>query len=84
MALLATATRLGSTGGGGVQANLYEQGYGKINLQAAEKYLAEQLPDQGTVQVFPSTLYFTSDECPYMWPYCEMEIYQGRLPIQVM
>ncbi|XP_003739579.1 membrane-bound transcription factor site-1 protease [Galendromus occidentalis] len=67
-ALLSSARRLSGP-------NMFEQGWGKLNLIEAYQALRAYTP-QATVS--PSYIDFT--ECPYMWPYCTQPLYHTGLP----
>jgi membrane-bound transcription factor site-1 protease len=56
--LVESAERIG-------EANVFEQGAGKLNLLGAYELLQEYSP---RASVMPSSLDLT--QCPYMWPYC--------------
>ncbi|KAL6064719.1 Membrane-bound transcription factor site-1 protease [Balamuthia mandrillaris] len=56
-------------------ANIFEQGMGKLNLLNAHKALRTYTP---RASVVPSSLDLT--DCPYMWPYCSQPIYYGGMP----
>ncbi|KYQ99867.1 membrane-bound transcription factor peptidase [Tieghemostelium lacteum] len=62
----------------GSNANIFEQGSGKLNLLSAYKLLQEYTP---RVSSIPSQIDFT--DCPYMWPYCTQELYHSDIPIIV-
>jgi membrane-bound transcription factor site-1 protease len=51
-------------------ANIFEQGFGKLNLIEAYKALNNYKPQ---VSFIPS--YIDLTECPYFWPYCSQPIY---------
>ena len=55
-------------------ANVFEQGMGKLDLLAA--YDALQAAPHASV--IPATLDLT--DCPYMWPYCTQELYFSQQP----
>lgn len=57
-------------------SNIFEQGFGKLNLIGAYDLLADYKP---RASLAPSTLDLT--ECPYMWPYCDQPLYAHALPI---
>ncbi|KAL5022748.1 hypothetical protein ScPMuIL_001903 [Solemya velum] len=59
-------------------ANLFEQGWGKLDLIRAYQVLKEYKP-----QASLSPSYIDFAECPYMWPYCSQQIYYGAMPIIV-
>lgn len=52
--------------------NIFEQGHGKINLTAASQFLQAYTPK---ASVIPAV--FDTTDCPYMWPFCEQELYEG-------
>jgi membrane-bound transcription factor site-1 protease len=56
-------------------ANIFEQGAGKLDLIDSFEYLTSYTP---RVTFFPSTLDLT--DCPYMWPYCTQPIFHGAQP----
>ncbi|XP_022662431.1 membrane-bound transcription factor site-1 protease-like isoform X2 [Varroa jacobsoni] len=68
-ALLSSARRLSGP-------NMFEQGWGKLNLIEAYQALRAYTP-QATLS--PSYVDFT--ECPYMWPYCTQPLYHSAMPI---
>lgn len=57
-------------------ANIFEQGFGKLNLIGAYKVLADYKP---RASLAPSSLDLT--DCPYMWPYCDQPLYAHAIPI---
>lgn len=67
-ALLVSAQRL-------PDANMFEQGQGKLDLVRAFQALRSHQP---SVTLHPS--YIDLTECPYMWPYCSQPIYYGGMP----
>jgi len=68
-ALVSTATRL-------PHANIFEQGMGRMNLQAAAGFIANYQPHASAI---PAVLDLT--ECPYMWPYCAQPFYADAQPV---
>lgn len=70
-ALLASARRL-------PDANIFEQGHGKLDLIKAYQVLSSYKP-----QASLSPSYVDLTECPYMWPYCVQPLYAGALPVVV-
>ncbi|EFA78031.1 membrane-bound transcription factor peptidase [Heterostelium album PN500] len=56
-------------------ANIFEQGNGKLNLVDAFKMLQRYT---AKVSFSPSSVDFT--DCPYFWPYCSQPIYHDGLP----
>ncbi|OQR74736.1 membrane-bound transcription factor site-1 protease-like [Tropilaelaps mercedesae] len=68
-ALLSSARRLSGP-------NMFEQGWGKLNLIEAYQALRAYTP-QATLS--PSYIDFT--ECPYMWPYCTQPLYYSAMPV---
>ncbi len=68
--VLASATRL-------PDANMFEQGAGKLNLVEAYEVLKRY--DTPQASLYPSYLDLT--ECPYFWPYCSQPLYHSALPI---
>ncbi|XP_071817777.1 membrane-bound transcription factor site-1 protease-like [Apostichopus japonicus] len=67
-ALMASARRLPN-------ANMFEQGHGKLDLVKAYQVLRNYRP-----QASLSPSYIDLTECPYMWPYCTQAIYSGAMP----
>ncbi|PIK53886.1 putative membrane-bound transcription factor site-1 protease [Apostichopus japonicus] len=67
-ALMASARRLPN-------ANMFEQGHGKLDLVKAYQVLRNYRP-----QASLSPSYIDLTECPYMWPYCTQAIYFGAMP----
>lgn len=59
-------------------ANMFEQGHGKLNLIGAYDILASK---SSHLALSPSYVDFT--ECPYMWPYCTQPIYFSGNPVIV-
>jgi membrane-bound transcription factor site-1 protease len=57
-------------------ANIFEQGYGKLNLVEAYKVMNKYKPQASLI---PS--YIDLTECPYFWPYCSQPIYYTGLPL---
>ncbi|PAA56411.1 hypothetical protein BOX15_Mlig029228g2 [Macrostomum lignano] len=70
-ALLASARRL-------PDANMFEQGHGKLDLLRAYQLLRAYKPQ---ASLSPSYIDFT--DCPYMWPYCSQPMYFTGLPVVV-
>jgi len=70
-ALIVTADR-------NTQDNIFEQGFGKINILEAYNFLRDYEPH---AMVTPQKLDLTN--CPYMWPYCSQPIYHTGMPIVV-
>lgn len=68
-ALVHTATRLPGL-------NAFEQGGGRMDLDAAFHYLRHYSP---RVTLFPAALDFT--DCPYMWPYCAQPLFATSQPV---
>lgn len=56
-------------------ANIFEQGYGKLDVLNSYKILQEYTP---RVTFSPPQLDLTN--CPYMWPYCTQPLYYTGLP----
>lgn len=54
---------------------IYEQGAGRLNLEASYQILKTYTPRASLV---PGALDFTS--CPYLWPHCKQELYHGAMP----
>lgn len=60
-------------------ANMFEQGHGKLNLIEAYRVLKRYTPQASLI---PSYLDLT--ECPYFWPYCSQPLYfSGKLLIKI-
>lgn len=59
-------------------ANMFEQGHGKLDLIKAYRVLSAYTPHASA-----SPSYIDLTECPYMWPYCTQPIYYGALPTLV-
>ncbi|CAF0772169.1 unnamed protein product [Brachionus calyciflorus] len=57
-------------------ANLFEQGYGKLNLIEAYKTIKRYKPQASAV---PS--YIDLTECPLFWPYCSQPLYYTGIPV---
>lgn len=70
-ALMASARRL-------PDVNMFEQGYGKLDLLAAYHTLRAYKPQASLV---PSYIDLTED--PYMWPYYTQPVYYGAMPVIV-
>ncbi|XP_041376922.1 membrane-bound transcription factor site-1 protease-like [Gigantopelta aegis] len=70
-ALMASARRL-------MDVNMFEQGFGKLDLLGAYRTLTAYKP-----QASLSPSYIDLTECPYMWPYCTQPIYYGGIPVIV-
>jgi membrane-bound transcription factor site-1 protease len=58
-------------------ANIFEQGSGKLNLNQAYDLLKTYSP---RVSAFPSNLNLV-DNCPYFWPYCVQPLFKTRSPL---
>eukprot|EP01087_Luapelamoeba_hula_P020230 TRINITY_DN6871_c0_g1_i1.p1 TRINITY_DN6871_c0_g1~~TRINITY_DN6871_c0_g1_i1.p1 ORF type:complete len:1117 (+),score=136.46 TRINITY_DN6871_c0_g1_i1:101-3451(+) len=58
------------------QDNIFEQGFGKLDLLASYDFLQNYVPHASVV---PASLDLT--DCPYMWPYCTQPIYYTGIPI---
>ncbi len=56
-------------------ANIFEQGAGKLNVLGAYDKLSQYVPK---ATCFPSALDLT--QCPYLWPYCSQPIYFSSMP----
>lgn len=56
-------------------ANIFEQGAGKLDLMDSFEYLSKYTP---RVTAFPAALDLT--DCPYMWPYCAQPLFHGAQP----
>lgn len=69
--LMASADRLPN-------ANMFEQGHGKLNLIEAYKLLKRY---KAQVSLIPS--YIDLTECPYFWPYCSQPLYYTGMPVIV-
>lgn len=72
-ALIEAAERLDSTNGGG---NIFEQGFGQLNLLDSFEILQNYVPRASLV---PAALDFT--DCPYMWPFCSQPLFASAMPI---
>ncbi|GFN95271.1 membrane-bound transcription factor site-1 protease [Plakobranchus ocellatus] len=70
-ALMSTAVRL-------PEVNMFEQGYGRLDLPMALRALRNYTP-----QASASPSYIDLLESPYMWPYCTQPIYYGGMPVIV-
>lgn len=70
-ALLASAKRI-------PDANMFEQGAGRLDLLGAYEELQNYVPK---VTFYPSYIDFT--DCPYMWPYCSQPLYYGGMPVVI-
>lgn len=57
-------------------ANIFEQGQGKLNLLGAFNILVQYTPRASFV---PSSLDLT--DCPRMWPFCTQPLYFGAMPL---
>ncbi len=66
--LVASAERL-------PDVNIFEQGYGKLNLLGAYELLRTYQPHASAL---PSMLDLT--DCPYMWPFCTQPLYATAMP----
>uniref|UniRef100_A0A2C9KDV5 MBTPS1 third domain-containing protein n=1 Tax=Biomphalaria glabrata TaxID=6526 RepID=A0A2C9KDV5_BIOGL len=64
-ALMSTARRL-------PDVNMFEQGYGRLDLALALRTLKNYTP-----QASASPSYIDLMESPYMWPYCTQPVYYG-------
>lgn len=67
--LMASAERLD-------EANVFEQGPGKLNLVRAYNMMTKY---KAQASLMPSYLDLT--ECPYFWPYCSQPLYASALPV---
>ncbi|GAM18904.1 hypothetical protein SAMD00019534_020790, partial [Acytostelium subglobosum LB1] len=56
-------------------ANIFEQGHGRLDLIEAFKAMQRYTP---RVSFSPSSIDFTN--CPYFWPYCTQPLYYSGLP----
>lgn len=56
-------------------ANMFEQGHGKLNVVKAYKMMRQYRPQASSI---PS--YIDLTECPYFWPYCSQPIYHTGMP----
>eukprot|EP01132_Coremiostelium_polycephalum_P005432 gene5432-6776_t len=61
-------------------ANIFEQGYGKLNLLGAFKLLESYT---SKVSLSPPALDFDTSNCSYMWPFCTQPLYFSGLPLVV-
>lgn len=59
-------------------ANMFEQGFGKLNLVTAFRMIKNYQPQASLI---PS--YVDLTECPYFWPFCSQPLYYSALPIIV-
>jgi len=57
---------------------MYEQGNGKMDLEASARVLAAYSPRASAI---PAALDMA--DCPYFWPYCAQPLYAGALPVVV-
>lgn len=57
-------------------ANMFEQGAGKVDLLGAYELLLGSKP-----HVSLSPAYIDMNECPYMWPYCVQPMFFGQKPV---
>ncbi|GAM22251.1 hypothetical protein SAMD00019534_054260 [Acytostelium subglobosum LB1] len=60
------------------EANIFEQGHGKLNLLEAYKSLSKYRP---RASFSPTSVDFTS--CPYNWPFCTQPLYYSGIPTVV-
>ena len=67
--LMASADRISD-------ANVFEQGAGKLNLVRAFNMMRKYRPQ---ASLMPSYLDLT--ECPYFWPYCSQPLYSNAMPV---
>lgn len=67
--LLASAQRID-------EANVFEQGAGKLSLVRAFNMMRHYVPQ---ASLLPS--YIDLTECPYFWPYCTQPLYAGAMPV---
>lgn len=67
--LMASASRIDD-------ANVFEQGAGKLNLVRAFNMMKNYRP-----QASLSPSYLDLTECPYFWPYCSQSLYATALPV---
>jgi len=58
--------------------NIFEQGFGKMNLLDSYELLNNYVPRASSL---PSSIDLTS--CPYMWPYCTQSLYFGSMPVMI-
>ena len=58
-------------------ANIFEQGSGKLNLIDAYNILKAYKKPK--ISLMPS--YIDLTECPYFWPYCSQPIYYSSMPV---
>lgn len=68
-ALVTSATRLPN-------ANIFEQGMGRMNLLRAAEFISNYQPHASAI---PAALDLT--DCPYMWPYCAQSLYADAQPV---
>lgn len=57
-------------------ANMYEQGAGRVHLLESYEILKSYQP---RASIFPSILDYT--DCPYSWPFCRQPLYAGAMPV---
>ena len=55
-------------------ANMFEQGNGKLNLVEAYRIMKRYTPQASLI---PSYLDLT--ECPYFWPFCSQPLYYSGI-----
>ena len=61
-----------------VDANMFEQGFGKLDLVEAYHVLDRYKPQASLI---PS--YIDLTESPYFWPYCSQPLYYSGLSVTV-
>ena len=59
------------------EANIFEQGFGRVNLLSAYEYLSKYETPIATF--LPSSIDTT--DCPYWWPYCLQPIFYSSSPL---
>lgn len=59
-------------------ANMFEQGLGKLNIIKAFKLMRGYIPQASAI---PS--YIDLTECPYFWPYCSQPLFYSGMPVIV-
>ncbi|KAJ9688426.1 hypothetical protein PVL29_014216 [Vitis rotundifolia] len=57
-------------------ANMYEQGAGRVHLLESYEILKSYQP---RASIFPSILDYM--DCPYSWPFCRQPLYAGAMPV---
>ncbi|KAI3380766.1 hypothetical protein SNEBB_003262 [Seison nebaliae] len=60
-----------------IDANLFEQGAGRVNVNNALNNINQYIPQ---VSIHPSYLDFV--ECPFFWPHCLQPLYATAIPVK--